>query len=169
MALFPRGIFAALKSELQGASGLAYVDTVVIRQYRPTMLPNFDHHCIIISPEAATSETYPAKQKWIKLEITLVCLVRVLYSNGYTLEDAIMGDTPGGTPPKVGILAMYEDIYQELFENSLGGVIEHYPGLQELDNRCDFRLVGDESREDFIVEGRIYYTPYGQRFITPTT
>ena len=168
MALMPRPIISALKTELEGASGLAYVDTVSIRQYRPTMLPNFDHHCIIISPEAATSETYAPNQKWIKFEITLVCLVRVLYSESYTLEDAIMADSPVADPPKVGILAMYQDLYEELFQNNLGDAIEHYPGLQELDNRCDFKLVGDEAREDFIVEGRVYYTPYGKRFVTPT-
>lgn len=168
MAIMPRDIFTALKSELEGSALLTYVDTFAIQQYRPTMLPDFDHHCIIISPEAAISETYPANQKWIRLEITLVCLVRVLYADGYTLEDAIMADSSGDTPPNVGMLAMYQDIYEELFQNNLGGSIEHYPGLQELDNRCDFKLVGDEAREDFIVEGRVYYTPYGKRFVTPT-
>lgn len=168
MAIFPRDIFTALKAELQGASSLSYVDTITIQQYRPSMLPDFDTHAIIISPEAATSETYPAAQKWIRYEITLVCLVRVLHSDGYTLEDAIIGNSPGDSPPNVGILTMYQDLYELLFQNNLGGVIEHYPGLKELDTRCDFRLVGDESREDFIVESRIYYNPYGQRFVTPT-
>ena len=168
MGLFPRAIFTALKSELSGATALSYVDTFAIQQYSPNMLPDFAHHCIIISPEAATSETYKVGQKWIGLEITLVCLVRVLYEDGYTLEDAIMADSPELDPPNVGVLAIYEDVYQELYENDLGGVIEHYPGLQELDNRCDFKLIGDEAREDFIVEARLYYTPYGKRFTSPT-
>jgi hypothetical protein len=163
--IFPRGVFAALKTELEGAALLPYVDTVAIRQYRPNQLPDFTNYCIVISPEAATSETYGTNQKWIKFEITLVCLIKV----NYTLEDAVMGDSPGDSPPKVGILAMYEDIYQTLYQNDLSETIEHYPGLQELDNRCDFKLIGDESREDFIVEGRLYYSPYGHRFISPTT
>lgn len=161
MSIFPRDIFTALKAALVAASDLSYVDTVAIRQYRPNQLPDFTNYCIIISPEAAVSETYAPNQKWIQYEITLVCLIRVQY----TLEDALMADTPGASPPNVGILAMYEDVFKTLFKNDLGGTIEHYPGLQELDNRCDFKLVGDESREDFIVEGRLYYTPYGQRFI----
>lgn len=166
MGIFPLGIFSALKTALENASILSYVDKIAIRQYRPNQLPDFENYCIVISPEAATPETYGASgQKWIRLEITLVCLIKV----NYTLEDAVMGDTPGATPPKVGILAMYEDIFQTLYNNDLGGAIEHYPGLQELDNRTDFRLIGDESREDFILEGRIYYTPYGRRFISPTT
>lgn len=168
MALMPRDIFTALKSTISGASTLSYVDKIVIQQYRPTMLPDFDTHAIIISPEAAISEKYPAAQKWIKLEITLVCLVRVLYSDNLNIQDAIMGNAPSATPPNVGILTMYQHLYELLFQNDLGGAIEHYPGLQELDNRCDFNLVGDESREDFIVEARLYYTPYGKRFVTPT-
>lgn len=167
MATMPLSIFTALKAAIVGAATLSYVDTVKIRQYRPNVLPNFDHHCIVISPEAATPETYKVGQKWIKYEITLVCLIRVLYEEAYTLEDAIMADTPTSDPPKVGMLAMFEDVFKLLYNNNLGGAIEHYPGLQELDNRCDFKLVGDEEREDFIVEARIYYTPYGQRFISP--
>jgi len=164
MAIFPRSIFSALKTELEGATALPYVDVVAIRQYRPTQLPDFENYCIVISPEAAIAETYKVAQKWIQYEITLVCLIKV----NYTLEDAIMADSPGSSPPNLGILAMYEDIFQTLYQNNLGGTIEHYPGLQELDNRCDFKLIGDEAREDFIVEGRLYYTPYGQRFISPT-
>lgn len=168
MALFPRDVFTALKAELEGAASLSYVDSFSIQQYRPNMLPDFDTHAIVISPEAATSETYRAGQKWIKFEITLVCLVRVLYSDGLNIQDAIMGNSPSATPPNVGILTMYQHLYELLFQNNLGGAIEHYPGLQELDNRCDFRMVGDEAREEFLVEAKIYYTPYGQRFVTPT-
>lgn len=168
MALFPKDIFVALKTELEGASILAYVDAVEIQQYRPSMLPDFDHHCIVISPEAATPESYPASQKWIKYEISLVCLIRVLYSDSYTITDAIMADSPGLSPPKVGLLPMFEDVYQTLFQNTLGGAIELYPGLKELDNRCDFNLIGNEAREEFIVEARVYYTPHGHRFVTPT-
>lgn len=163
MALFPRAIFAALKTELEEASGLTYIDTVDIRQYRPNMLPDFDHHCIIISPAGAVSQTYPASQKWIQYPITLVLLARVHTD----LYDAVMADSPGASPPNVGILAMYEDIYIELFGNTLGGVTELYPGRVELDARTDFNLLGDESREDFIVEARMTYQPYGQRFVTP--
>ena len=167
-ALFPKDIFTALKAALVGSTFLKYVDSIEIQQYRPGMLPDFDHHCIILSPEAATSESYPAAQKWIKLEISIICLLRVLYSDGYTMTDAIMADSPLLTPPSVGILTMYEDIYKTLFQNDLDGAIEHYPGLRALDSRCDFNLVGDESREDFIVEARIHYTPHGHRFVTPT-
>jgi hypothetical protein len=127
MAIFPRDIFTALKAALIAAPALSYVDTVAIRQYRPNQLPDFTNYCIVISPEAATPETYAVGQKWIRYEITLVCLLKV----NYTLEDAVMADSTGSSPP--------------------------------------FRLVGDEAREDFIVEGRIHYTPYGQRFISPTT
>jgi len=163
MSLFPRAILAALKTELEGATALEYVDKVDIRQYRSNMLPNFDHHCIVISPQAAMPETYPASQKWIKYPITLVLLARIHTD----LYDAVMADTPGGSPPNVGILAMYEDVYIELFDNTLGGVVELYPGRVELDARTDFNLIGDESREDFIVEARMTYQPYGKRFITP--
>jgi len=163
MSLFPRAILAALKTELEGATTLSYVDKVDIRQYRPNMLPNFDHHCIVISPQAAMPETYPASQKWIKYPITLVLLARIHTD----LYDAVMADNPGGGTPNVGILAMYEDVYIELFDNTLGGVVELYPGRVELDARTDFNLIGDESREDFIVEARMTYQPYGQRFVTP--
>lgn len=163
MALFPRAILAALKTELEGASTLDYVDKVEIRQYRPSMLPNFDHHCIVISPQAAMPETYPAGQKWIKYLITLVLLARIHTD----LYDAVMADSPEDAIPNVGILAMYEDVYIELFDNTLGGVTELYPGRVELDARTDFNLLGDESREDFIVEARMTYQAYGKRFITP--
>ena len=165
MALFPKDVYTALKTELSGASLLPYVDTIEIRKYHRETLPDFNYYCIVISPVSAISVPYKAAQRWITNMVELVLLGKVL--NGQ--EDAIMADTPGGSPPNMGILAMYEDVYRSLYKNTLGGAIELYPGLEELDVITRFDIIAsDEEREAFIFEVRVGYQVRGERWVDLT-
>lgn len=161
MALFPKDVYAAIKTELEGASLLSYVDVVAIRKYRRGSLPDFDYYCIVINPIVAQSVFYEAAQRYVANEVELILLGKVL--NGY--EDAVMADVPGGSPPNVGILAMYEDVYRTLYENTLSGEIELYPSLEELDVPTRFDTFTDEASEGFILEARMFYMPRGKRWV----
>jgi len=161
MAIFPRDVYIALKSELESSSDLSYVDVVVIRKYNRENLPDFSHHCIIINPLSVKAVPYPASQRWIENEIELILLGK----KHYTSEDIIIADAPGESPPNVGVLAMYEDIFNTLYENNLGGEIELLPGLIELDNPTRFDILIDEESEQFIFEARLKYMPRGKRFV----
>jgi len=162
MALFPKDICVALKTTLENSSRLSYVDSVVIQKYRRESIPDFDNYCIIISPSSAQAVVYPASQRFIQLSIDLILLGVV----NYTLEDAIIGDSPNENPPRVGILTMYEDIFYTLYQNNLGGVIELAPGYTELDSLAAFDVIVDSRLEPFVVEARVVYSPRGKRFIS---
>jgi len=161
MSLFPKAVYNALKTELSNASALPYVDLVTIRKYNRANMPDFNYYCIIISPVSAVSEPYPASQRWIQNDIDLVLLGKILY----TEEDAIIADSPSATPPKVGILAMYEDIYNTLYENNLGGVIELLPGLIELDSPAKFDILTSAESDVHLIEAHMKYKPRGERFV----
>lgn len=162
MSLFPKDIYLAVKSILEASSDLDYVDVVEIQKYRRDTLPDFENYCIVISPILAESVPYPAAQRWIANSIELVLLGKLRSGQ----SDAVVADNPTGTPPNVGVLAMYEDVYRTLYKNTLGGVIELYPELNELDVVTRFDLLApDEDREDFIFEVRMGYRPRGQRWV----
>lgn len=162
MAIFPKEVYVALKSELEEKLGY-YVDTVAIRKYRRTNLPNFENYCIIISPLSANAMPYHGLgQRWIYNEIDLILLGKM--RNGE--EDAILADEAHADPPNVGILKFYEDVFSVLYENVLGGEIELIPGLSELDNRCEFSVISDELREEFVIEARLPYVPRCRKFIS---
>jgi len=162
MALFPKDIYTAIKTELEGASLLSYVDVFAILKYRKETLPDFQYYCIVISPISAKSVPYEAAQRWIENAVELILLGKI--KNGQ--EDAVMADSPGDSPPNVGVLAMYEDVYRSLYDNNLGGVIELYPGLEELDILTRFDILApDADREDFIFEARVGYRVRGQRWV----
>ena len=162
MSLFPKDIYLAVKSVLEASSDLDYVDVVEIRKYRRDTLPDFEDYCIVISPILAESVPYKAAQRWIANSMELVLLGKL--RSGHS--DAVVADNPTGSPPNVGVLAMYEDVYRTLYDNNLGGVIELYPKLNELDvvTRFDI-LASDEDREAFIFEVRMGYHPRGQRWV----
>jgi len=161
MSVFPKEIFTALESAF---SAITYIDKVTIRKYRRINLPDFNYYCIIINPISATAQKYDAGgQRRIIYEIELVLLGKML--NGE--YDAVMADSPTATPPNVGILAIYEDVFKLLYKNDLGGKIELYPGLIELDTRTAFNIISAEDREEFLIETIVPYRPSGQRFITP--
>jgi len=64
------------------------------------------------------------------------------------------------------LLAMYEDVYRSLYKNTLGGVIELYPGLEELDVLTRFDVLAPgEGAEDFIYEARVGYQVRGERWV----
>ena len=160
MSIFPKEIFTALQSVF---SVITYVDTVTVRKYRRINPPDFNYYCIIINPISATAEKYDAGgQRRVRYEIELVLLGKMF--NGE--EDAVMADSPTASPPNVGILAMYEDVFTLLYKNDLGGKIELYPGLIELDTRTAFNVITMEDREEFLVEMVIPYRPSGYRFLS---
>jgi len=162
MALFPKDVYSAIKTALEGSSFLPYVDVVAIRKYRRDTLPEFEYYSIVISPLSAESVPYEAAQRWIANTVELILLGKI--RNG--LEDALMADSPTGSPPNVGVLAMYEDVYRTLYKNTLGGVIELYPKLNELDVTSRFDVLApEEDREEFIFEARVGYRPRGQRWV----
>jgi len=163
VAIFPKDVYTAIKSALDGATLLPYVDTVVIQKYRRDNIPDFTNYAIIISPIMAEAVIYEAAQRFIANRVELILLAKV---RSRTEEDIIMADTPGGSPPNVGVLAMYEDVFRTLYKNNLSGAIELYPKINELDAPSQFDiLVTDENREDFIIEARVIYNPRGQRFV----
>lgn len=159
MSIFLSNICSALKEELENYLS-HYVDVVTIRKYRRTNLPDFENCCIIISPLSTSCESY-SSQKWLVHEIEIVMLIKM--RNGE--YDAVMADLPHDDPPNMGILAMYEDVFSILFKNTLGDEIELYPGLTELDNKAEYNVIGDDDREEFIIEARLLYTPHGHKFI----
>lgn len=162
MSLFPKDIYTALKTELSGATLLPYVDVVEILKYRRDLLPDFTNYAIVISPVSARSVPYKAAQRWIECMIELVLLGKIRTGQ----ENAIMVDDPGGSPPDVGLLAMYEDVYRSLYKNTLGGVIELYPGLEELDVLTRFDVLAPgEGADDFIYEARVGYQVRGERWV----
>jgi len=159
--IFPASTYAAVKSTLEGSAYLTYVEIVTVRKYRHGNLPAFNHHAIVISPSFSQAVTYPANQKYIMNSMHLILLVVMHYGE----EDAILGNTPGLNPPKVGILPMYEGVFKTLFENNLGDEISLIPGMEELDEPSFFDVVVDEEREGFMMEARIEYRPKGERFV----
>jgi len=159
--IFPKDVYSALKTVLSNSSYLTYFDEIVIRKFRRGNLPDFEYYCIVISPQSALAVVYPAHQRYIENTIQLVMIGKMLG----TEEEAILADSPLATPPKVGILAMYEDIVRTLYENDLGGAIEFTPGLKELDYASDFDVVVEEEREGFLMEMRMSYHPKGARFV----
>lgn len=161
MAIFPKDVVLAVKSELQGASVLSYVDLVVISKYNPRDIPDFSAYAILISPMTAKSDFYAANQRWIGNAVELVLLAKI---NDRSEEDAIVADLPGDAPPNVGILTMYENVYSTLYGNTLGGEIELLPHLDELDVQSTFNLLTDD-RDTFIMEGRMVYQPRGKRWV----
>ncbi|MBA7633309.1 hypothetical protein ES703_40873 [subsurface metagenome] len=162
MSLFPKDVYLAIKSVLEASTDLAYVDVVEIQKYRRGNLPDFENYCIVINPILAESVPYKAAQRWIANNIELILLGKL--RSGHF--DAVVADNPTGLPPNVGVLAMYEDVYRTLYKNTLGGVIELYPGLNELDVVTRFDMIApDEDREDFIFEVRMGYRPRGQRWV----
>ncbi len=158
--IFPLSVYSGLKTVLENSSYLSYFDTIVIQKFRRGNTPNFSNYCLIISPQSALTVVYPAHQRYVENTIQLIMLGKMLG----TEEEAIMADKPTDTPPKVGILAMYEDILLTLYENDLGGAIEYTPGLRELDYASDFDVVVEEDREGFFLEMRMWYHPRGARF-----
>ena len=161
MSLFPVNIYLALKTELEDKLNF-YIDMIDIRKYRRTNLPDFENYCIIISPLSAKSMPYQAGgQRWIWNVIDIIILGK-MRSNEY---DAVMADEPHAEPPNVGILAMYEDVFSVLYKNNLNGEIELIPGIEELDTNCEFSIISDEDREEFIIESRLPYLPRGHKFI----
>ena len=163
MAIFPRDIYTAVKTALSESDELTYVDTFAIQKYLRDNIPDFTYYAIIVSPMAARSHIYEAAQRYIGTDIELVLLAKML---DRTEEDVVLADSPEASPPNVGILAMYEDVYRTLYKNTLGGTIELYPKINELDNVSQFDVfAGDEFREDFLIEARVRYSPRGQRFV----
>ena len=162
MSLFPKDVYTAIKTALSDSSLLSYVDKIEIRKYRRDNIPDFEYYSIVISPILAESVPYEAAQRWIANTVELILLGKILSGQ----EDAIMADNPTGSPPNVGVLAMYEDVYRTLYKNNLGGVIELYPKLNELDVTTRFDVLApDEDREAFIFEARVGYHPRGQRWV----
>jgi len=161
MSIFPRGVYVALKAELEASSYLSYVDTFSIRKYRRDDLPDFENYCIVISPSTAEAVPYPASQRWVQNVIDIILLGKLHYGK----EDAIIADSPSSTPPNVGVLAMYEDVFYSLYENNLGGEIQLSPGMQELDTLSRFDILLEDEREGFIFEARMGYQPRGVRFV----
>lgn len=162
MSLFPKDVYLAVKSALEASSDLDYVDVVEIQKYRRGNLPDFENYCIVINPILAESVPYKAAQRWIANNIELILLGKLRFGH----SDAVVADNPAGSPPNVGVLAMYEDVYRTLYDNNLGGVIELYPGLDELDVTTRFDVLApDEDREDFIFEVRMGYRPRGRRWV----
>lgn len=153
MAIFLNEILTALKQELEDSAFLSDIDTVVIRKYRRTNLPDFDEWCIIVSPVAAHPQPYPAGgQRRIRYEIDLVVLGKITTTESQATED---------------IVEIYENVFLALYKNDLNGTIELYPGLTELDGKALFSVIADEDRGDFIMEAVIPYSPSGERFINP--
>lgn len=162
MTVFPKDIYLAVKVALEASDDLVYVDKVEIRKYRRNTLPDFENYAIVISPVSAESIPYKAAQRWITNTIELILLGKLRSGQ----SDAIVADSPTDSPPNVGVLAMYEDVYRTLYKNNLGGVIELYPELNELDVTTRFDIIApDEDREAFIFEARVGYRPRGQRWI----
>jgi len=166
-SMFPLAIYSELKTVLEAAVGLDYVDSVVITKYRYHGLPSFSHHSIIISPMAAEAmETGNIGTRWIDNEILLALLVKPAYG----IIDAIMGNelkVEGeylNDPPKIGILRMYEDVFKALYRNTLNGVIQTVPGEGELDSRSDFNVLFEDDREGFLMEAKLIYRPRGHPF-----
>lgn len=162
MSIFPKDVYVALKTVLSSSSLLDYVDTFSIQKYSRDRIPDFSYYAIIISPATARSFIYPASQRYIGNELELVMLSKLLTRSD---EDVIMADSPTDSPPNVGVLAMYEDIYRTLYKNNLGGTIELYPDIKELDNVSQFDVIGDILRDEFLIEARVRYSPRGQRFV----
>jgi hypothetical protein len=168
--IFPVSIYSELKSVLEGATLLDYVDKVEITKYRYHGLPAFSHHAIIISPMAAEAmETGNVGHRWVENEILLALLVKPLYG----ITDAIMGnDKKAGVPvpiyefdpPKIGILRMYEDVFKTLYRNTLNSAVLTVPGEGELDSRSDFNVLFDDDREGFLMEAKLSYRPRGYPF-----
>lgn len=158
MAVYPKDIISALKTVLKTSSFLTYVDTVEVIKYSPEALPNFTAYCIIINPILVQSLPYEAAQRWFHLQLELVLLAKI---GARSDEDALLADTP---PLNVGVLTMYEDVFQTLYGNTLGGAIELYPGLEELDYPSPINVLQDE-KDTFIMEARVDYRPRGQRWV----
>lgn len=158
MGIFPGAVVSAIKSTLNGASSLAYVDTVVVMKYYPGALPDFAAYCILINPLNVQSIPYPASQRYHQMEVQLVLLAKM---GARSEEDALLANSP---PSNVGMLIMYEDVYKVLYGNSLGGAIELLPGLEELDNPTSFNILQEE-RDTFIIEAQMDYRPRGVRWV----
>jgi len=161
MAIFPETVYTALKYTLEGSAYLSYVDTVVIKKYKREALPDFDYYAIVISPAGAQPTLYPANQRYIINFIELYLLGKIL--NGDVA--AVMADSPDTTPPNVGILPMYEDVFRTLYGNNLGGEIELLPHQNELDTPADFNLISGGDLDVFLMEGKVNYRPRGVRFV----
>lgn len=163
MAIFPKDIVSSLKTGLVNSPHLTYVEVVAIQKYRYDNLPLFFHHCIIIQPSFVQAVTYGVSQKYLVNSIHL----NLLAVMNYTEEDAFIADVPAASPPNVGILAMYEDVFTTLYENDLGGEISLIPGQSEFDEPSFFEVVTLEEREGFFMEARVEYRPKGGKFIGP--
>lgn len=164
MGIFPGSVYMAVKTALVNSSYLTYVDKVVVQKYRPGNLPKFDHHCIIISPSFVQSITYGVGQKYLENSMHLYLLVVM---TNYGEEAAIIADEPMASPPNVGILPMYEDVFTTLFDNKLGGEVNTIPGMAEFDQPSFFEVVVEEEQEGFMMLARIEYRPKGVRFLSP--
>ena len=158
MAIFPKDVVAAVKTALSSSSFLTYVDTVVVQKYSPEAMPQFTTYCIVINPVLAQAVQYPASQRWIHVDLELILLAK---KGDRSEEDALLADSP---PTNVGLLTMYEDIFQTLYDNDLSGAIEVYPEINELDNPANFNILTDEVGT-FILEGAISYRPRGVRWV----
>jgi len=163
MGIFPNSIYLAVKSALETSPYLTYVDKVSIQKYRPGNIPKFEHHCIIISPSFVQAVSYPVSQKYFVNSMHLNLLVIMNYGE----EDALTADSPASTPPNVGVIPMFEDVFTTLFDKDLGGEIELIPGLSEFDEPSFFEVVVDEEQEGFIMVARIEYRPKGGKFSSP--
>jgi hypothetical protein len=158
MAIYPKDMVSAIKTALSTSSELTYVDTVAVLKYTPEALPNFSTYCIVINPVLVLSMPYEAAQRWFHLQLELVLLAKMGTRSD---EDALLANSP---PANVGILTMYEDVYKTLYGNDMGGVLELYPHLEELDYPSPINIVSEE-RDSFIMEARVDYRPRGQRWV----
>lgn len=158
MAIFPVEIISAIKAALVNSSFLTYVDTFEVLKYYRNNLPDFTTYCLIVSLNKANTEYYDIAQRYFALEIEIVALAKI---GTRSEEDALTANSP---PSNVGIATMYEHVYQTLYDNTLGGVIELYPGKKELDEAAQFNILEDDMNT-FIMEARIIYAPRGQRWV----
>jgi hypothetical protein len=165
VSIFPKDIIAELQTVLENSSLLSYVDVVTIRKYQGrASIPDFEYYAIVVWPLSANPEPYAAGgQRKIRYSTNLVLLGKTKLVNAE--YDLVMADSPNATPPNVGILAMYEDVFLTLYKNDLSGKIELYPGLTELDGRASFDSWQDVDTEEFLFEAIIPYVPSGDRFI----
>jgi len=158
MAIYPVDILNAVKTTLSGSSNLSYVDTFEIQKYSHENMPDFTGYCLVVSLNTANTEFYDIAHRWFVLEVEIVALAKI---GSRSETDAMVANSP---PTNVGIVTMYQDVFNTLYGNNLGGVLELYPRLDELDGEARFDILEDEM-ESFIVEARISYRPRGQRWV----
>ncbi len=135
-----------LKAYLESSALLSYVETVKIRKYHKSALPDFDRFALIISPVSLKKELITNRQFQNTISHDIVAIIRI-----YHPEDSLRGVTP----PDVGIQKFIEDLYQALFEfgeAQKGELDILYDEVEEV--RFDIQ----SDREGFYHE---FKTPYG--------